>query len=197
MKLEKSKNTLQKLIHNFFSFLQVIDVVVNATHGRPIRLALRDAEGSQEVPRGPYIASWPEIHPGAVLSCAVSTTGRPVTTGLSPRPKSPNPPPPAPPHGLPRMSPPPRIATAHPHPPDQDRHPKDGQLSRRSGGRDGRTRTLPHRGREGHRPRCPWAEVRCRLGGIPGQHHPLRGVPHRPLPHPPGGRAVPGRGPGG
>ena len=41
----------EKLI--FFSiFFQVIDVVVNATNARPIRVALRDAEGSQEVPLG-------------------------------------------------------------------------------------------------------------------------------------------------
>ena len=40
----------KKLIHNFF--LQVIDVVVNATNEGPIRVAWRDAEGSQEVPLG-------------------------------------------------------------------------------------------------------------------------------------------------
>ena len=33
-------------------FFQVIEVVVNATNARPIRVAWRDAEGSQEVPLG-------------------------------------------------------------------------------------------------------------------------------------------------
>ena len=92
-----------------------------------------------------------------------------------------------------------------PPPPDQDRHPQgwgcngreEGRPSRRSDRRDGRPRPLPHRGREGHRPLCPWAEVWCRLGGIPGRHHPLRGGPAPPLPHARGGRAVPGRGPVG
>ena len=41
----------KKLI--FFSFyFQVIDVVVNATNARPIRVAWRDVEGSEEVPLG-------------------------------------------------------------------------------------------------------------------------------------------------
>ena len=43
----------KKLIYFFFLFcLQVIDVVVNATNARGIRVAWRDAEGSQEVPLG-------------------------------------------------------------------------------------------------------------------------------------------------
>ena len=44
----------KKLVHIFFVyfFLQVIDVVVNATNAKPIRVAWRDAKGSQEVPLG-------------------------------------------------------------------------------------------------------------------------------------------------
>ena len=91
-----------------------------------------------------------------------------------------------------RQPPPP-----HPH---QDRHPQgcreEGRPSRGSDRRGGRPRTLPHRSREGHRPWYPRAEVRCRLGGIPRRHHPLQGGPAPPLPHPRGGRAAPGSGPG-
>ena len=43
----------KKLIYFFFSsLLHVIDVVVNATNARPIRVAWRDNEGSLEVPLG-------------------------------------------------------------------------------------------------------------------------------------------------
>ena len=89
----------------------------------------------------------------------------------------------------------------HHNPPHQDRHPQgcreEGRLSRGYDHRDGRPRTLPQRGREGHRPWYPRAEERCRLGGIPGRHHPLPGEPLPPLPHPRGGPAARGRGPGG
>ena len=46
----------KKFIHFFFFFppffFQVIDVVVNTTNAKPIRVAWQDAEGSQEVPLG-------------------------------------------------------------------------------------------------------------------------------------------------
>ena len=117
---------------------------------------------------------------------------RAIPRGKKPKPPAPDPPP----HGLRRPPPPPNPPTPPP-PPNQNRHPQDRRLSCRSDCRDGRPRPLPHRGREGHRPWYPRAEVRCRLGGIPGWHHPLRGVPLPTLPHPQGGGAVPGRGPGG
>ena len=86
-----------------------------------------------------------------------------------------------------------------PPPSHQDRHPQgcreEGRPSQGSDRRDGRPRILPQRGREGHRPWYPRAEVRCRLGGIPGRHHPLRGEPLPPLPQPRGGRAA-GKRPG-
>ena len=103
----------------------------------------------------------------------------------------------------PKPTNPPKTATTNRPPPlpHQDRHPQgcreEGRPSRGSDRGDGRPRTLPQRGREGHRPWYPRAEVRCCLGGIPGRHHPLRGEPLPPLPHPRGGRAAPGRGPGG
>ena len=129
-----------------------------------------------------------------------------ATTGRSPGPKGRNPP-----HhhqrttceGRPRPQThqPPQDRHHNPPPPHQDRHPQgcqeEGRPPRGSDHRDGRPSTLPQRGREGHRPWYPRAEVRCRLGGIPGRHHPLRGEPLPPLPHPRGGRAAPGRGPGG
>ena len=52
IKVEKLKKSLKKLIHSFFLFLRVIDVVVNVTNPTPIRMAWRDAEGSKEVPLG-------------------------------------------------------------------------------------------------------------------------------------------------
>ena len=55
MKVKKLKKSPKKNFTAFYyhySFLQVIDVVVNATNARPIRVAWRDAEGSQEVPLG-------------------------------------------------------------------------------------------------------------------------------------------------
>ena len=114
-----------------------------------------------------------------------TTTARPTKAVPAPKPTNP-------PKTLPQNPPP------HDH---QDRHPQgcreEGRPSRGSDRRDGRPRTLPQRGREGHRPWYPRAEVRCRLGGIPGRQHPLRGEPLPPLPHPQGGRAAPGRGPGG
>ena len=79
----------------------------------------------------------------------------------------------------PKPTNPPKTATTNPPPTHQDRHPQgcreEGRPSRGSDRGDGRPRTLPQRGREGHRPWYPRAEVRCRLGAIPGRHHPLRG----------------------
>ena len=54
--VQKIKKSLEKLISHFCCFfipcLQLADVVVNATHAMPIRVAWRDAEGSQEIPLG-------------------------------------------------------------------------------------------------------------------------------------------------
>ena len=42
---------------------------MSAAHARPLRVTLRDAEGSLEVPLGP-------LHHIRLLSCVVTTTGR-------------------------------------------------------------------------------------------------------------------------
>ena len=121
------------------------------------------------------------------------------------RPKKPNPPPHH--HSTayeggprPQTHQPPQDRHRKTPPQHQDRHPqvcrKEGRPSRGSDRWDGRPHTLISRGREGHRPWYPRAGVRCRLGGIPGRHHPLRGEPLPALPQPQGGRAAPGRGPG-
>ena len=137
-----------------------------------------------------------------------SSPAQRTTTRRSPVAKSPNPPSPPPHHHRtayegrlrPQTHQPPQVRHPPP-PPDQDRHPqgcrKEGRPSRGSDRLDGRPRTLPQLGREGHRPWYPQAEVWCHLGRIPGRHHPLRGGFAPPLPHPRGGRAVPGRGPVG
>ena len=118
--------------------------------------------------------------------CPVTKSSNPPTTSPArpteavSAPKPTNPPPPPDRH--------------RPPPPDQHQHPQwcreEGRPSRGSDRRDGHPRTLPHRGREGHLPWYPRTEVWCCLVGIPRRHHPLRGGPAPPLPHPRGGRAV-------
>ena len=61
--MEKLKKSLEKLITTSIVFLLclwVIDAVVNAKHARAIRVAWRDAKGSQEVPLGSLhrIVAW-------------------------------------------------------------------------------------------------------------------------------------------
>ena len=149
-------------------------------------------------------------HPPPRNESFLSSRPTKAMTGRFPGPKGPPPPTTTttarPTKAVPAPKPtnPPKTATTTPPPPPhthQNRHPQgcreEGRPSQGSDRRDGRPRTLPQRGREGHRPWYPRAEVRCRLGGIPRRHHPLRGEPLPPLPHPRGGRAAPGRGPGG
>ena len=139
-----------------------------------------------------------------------SSLARRATTQRYPVTKSPPPTPtttttarPTKPVSAPKPTNPPKTATAQPPPPpsDQDRHPQgcreEGRMSRGSDRRDGRPRTVPHRGRERHRPWYTRTDLLCRPGEIPGRHHPLRGGPAPPLPQPRGGRAIPGRRPVG
>ena len=126
----------------------------------------------------------PPPNPPPTNESFLSSRPTKATMGPSPGPKGPTPPPPPlltttttrPTEVVPAPEPtnPPKTATTTP--PHQDRHPagcrEEGRPSRGSDHRDGRPRTLPQRGREGHRPCYPRAEKRCRLGGIPGRHHP-------------------------
>ena len=108
-------------------------------------------------------------------------TAQPTKAVAAPKPTNPpRPPPPTPAPRLPRPTPP-RLGVQRP------RRRTTVPAIRSSG----RSPTSPIR------PRCPWAEGWCRLGGIAGRHHPLQGGPAPPLPHPRGGRAVWGRGPVG